>query len=43
MGGRSYDVASNGRLLIIDGGKGTTTRLIVVTDFFEELKAKVGN
>jgi len=43
VGGRSYDVASDGRMLIIDGGKGTTTRLNVVTNFFEELKEKVGN
>ncbi len=34
--------ASDGRLLIIDGGKGTTTELNVVTNFFEELRDKVG-
>ena len=43
VSGRSYDVASDGRMLIIDGGKGTTTRLQVVTNFFEELREKVGN
>lgn len=43
VGQRSYDVASDGRLLVIDGGEGTTTRLHVVTGFFEELRAKVGN
>jgi serine/threonine-protein kinase len=43
VGGRSYDIASDGRMLIIDGGKGTTTTLNVVTNFFEELQEKAGN
>jgi len=42
VGMRSYDVASDGRLLVIDGGNGTTTRLNVVVNFFEELREKVG-
>jgi hypothetical protein len=39
---RSYDVSSDGRLLVIDGGDGTTSKLNVVLGFFEELQAKVG-
>ncbi len=38
-----YDVHPDGRLLVLVGGGINEIRLIVVLNFFEELKAKVGN
>ena len=41
-GDQSYDVARDGRFLMIQEG-GDAQSLVVVTNFFEELKERVGN
>ena len=43
VGGRSYEVAADGRFLVIDGGSGLTTTLNVLPNFFEELSRLVPN
>ena len=43
VGGRSYDVATDGTFLIIDGGDGLTSTLNVMPNWFEELKRLVPN
>ncbi len=42
--GRSHDIAPDGRHLLLAAPSAlATSRLVLVTNFFEELKAKVGN
>ena len=42
--GRSHDIAPNGRHLLLAAPSAlATSRLVLVTNFFEELKAKAGN
>jgi hypothetical protein len=43
IGRRSYEVATDGRFLIVDGGTGLATRLNVIPNWFEELKRRVSN
>ncbi len=42
VGGRSFDVAPDGRFLIIDGGRGTTNTLRIVPNWFDEVTRLVG-